>query len=152
MTDSNVNLNEESEMIYEEVLEIAKKIHPAAQVRPSRDISRGTWEIYIPTAFEEVRELPERFDGTPAADAAETYDQGVGIAGRSKLDKYAKKHGYDRLPIDCAADYYNLESEILKIYTKAVEDNGGSAAGVLDELGPQFAGMRAMLDMKWMED
>lgn len=151
MTDSTVNLNEESEKIYEEVLEIAKKIHPAAQVRPSRDISRGTWEIYIPTAFEEVRELPERFDGTPAADAFNTYDQRVEIAGRSMLDKYAKKHGYDRLPIDCAADYYNLEAEILKIYSKAVDDNGGNAVGVLDEFGPQFAGMRAMLDMKWMD-
>lgn len=151
MTDSNVNLHEESEMIYEEVLEVAKKIHSSARVRPSRD-RVGYWEIYIPTAFEEVRELPERFDGTPAADAANTYDQGVEIAGRSVLDKYAKKNGYDRLPLDCAADYYNLQAETLKIYTKAVEENGGSAVGVLDDLGPQFAGMRAMLDMTWMED
>jgi hypothetical protein len=148
VTDSNVNLNEESEKIYEEVLEIAKKIHPAAQVRPSRDISRGTWEIYIPTAFEEVRELPERFDGTPAAEAAEL----IGAHGVSALEAYARKKNYQKFPIDCAADYYNMENEQMRLYAEVFEANGGSRERALDELGPQFAGMRAMLDMKWLED
>jgi hypothetical protein len=99
-----------------------------------------------------VRELPERFDGTPAAAAAESYDLGVPIHGRSNLDKFAKKNGYEKFPIDCAADYYNLEASMKDIYQKAVDANGGVTTGVLDELGPQFAGMRAMLDMTWLED
>lgn len=148
MTDSNVNLNEESEMIYEEMLEVAKTIHPSARVRLSADISRGTWEIYIPTAIEVVRELPERFDGTPAAMAAELIDS----RGVSGLENYARKKGYDKFPIDCAADYYNMDNEVMDLMTSAMMNNGRDKDRALEEIAPQMTAMRAMLDMKWLED
>jgi hypothetical protein len=135
-------------MIYEEMLEIAKSIHPNARVRPSADISRGTWEIYIPTAVEVVRELPERFDGTPAAFAASNGDS----YNTTTLARFSRQHGYERFPIDCAADYYNLEAAMRDLFQKAVDANGGDKTAALDEVGPQFTGMRAMLDMTWLED
>lgn len=148
MTDSTVNLNEESEMIYEEMLEVAKTIHPAARVRPSADISRGTWEIYIPTAIEVVRELPERFDGTPAEFAANNGDS----YNTTTLARFARQHGYDKLPIDCAADYYNLEITQRNLFQAALDTNGGDKEAAREELFPQFTAMRATLDMKWLED
>jgi hypothetical protein len=144
---STVNLNEESEMIYVEMLEIAVKIHPNARVRKSSDISRGTWEIYIPTAVEIVDELPERFDGTPAAAAATDSD----TYNTSSLAQFSRKNGYEKLPIDCAADYFNLEADMLRIYTEELEKDSRPAPDVLHDLGPQFAGMRATLDMTWMD-
>ena len=148
MTDSNVNLNEESEMIYEEMLEVAKSIHPNARVRPSADISRGTWEIYIPTTVEVVRELPERFNGTPAEFAANNGDS----YHTTTLAQFARQNGYDKLPIDCAADYYNLELEQKHDFQRALDNNGGDKEAARDELFPKFTASRALLDMKWLED
>lgn len=147
MTDSNVNLNEESEMIYEEMLEVAKSIHPNARVRPSSD-RQGYWEIYIPTMFEEVRELPERFDSTPAAEAAELIDS----SGVSCLENYARTKGYDKFPLDCAADYYNMDNEVMELMAAAMMNNNRNKDRALEEIAPQMTAMRAMLDMKWLED
>ena len=91
------------ERTYEQMEEAAKKIHPDARVR-ILDYGQQQWEIYIPSDFVPVFDLPERFKDTPAWQQYQIFDGSHG----DLLSRWGNKNGYRDLPIEGVADYFNF--------------------------------------------
>lgn len=88
-----------------EMMVEAAAISPKARVRKS-EYFEGQWEIYIPTAYSPVTELPEAYRGTPAWEASQRVDYGHG----DELYRWGNKNGHMDSSIEEVADRYNLVS------------------------------------------
>lgn len=88
---------------YAQMRELAEAISPKAKVRKKG--SEDIWEIYIPTDFHIDVNLSEDYKGTPAWDAYNQYDAKYG----NELERWSDYSGYDELPVEAVADFYNCE-------------------------------------------
>lgn len=86
---------------FEQMQAIAQAIDPRATVHLNYD---RTWEITIPTDFEETYELGSHFDGTAAAEAHSNF-----ISGETELERWARKNYHGSEPLEIAARWFNLE-------------------------------------------
>lgn len=107
---------------YKEMTEIAQKISPEAKVRMVG--YNDQWEIYIPTVFNVSHDLDESYRGTPAWEAYKTRDS----SHDDELQRWAYKNSHREIPIEGAADYYNLMHERQAAFVKA-RDILSEAAG-----------------------
>lgn len=169
MSQISTNLDSTDSMGYEDIVAIAKDIHPHARVRRSDSFEHGDWEIYISTNFKNSHELAERFRDTPAWVAENTYAN-----GSTELGEWGDNNGYHDEILDKVADYYNLQHGIHKIFTTALNARNESTGvevgdwtemsaetfkkyrknrmAVEEEFKDQFTGMRAILDDAWLND
>lgn len=113
------------ERTYEQMMEIAKAISPAARVR-AIDFGEQKWEIYIPSEFVPTYELPESYMGTPAWAFAQSYDGTYG----NELSRWGYKNGDGSLPIEAHADYYNLQTTF-GIRQRKISEERNRAAGLV---------------------
>ena len=86
---------------FEQMQTIAQAIDPRATVHLNYD---RTWEITIPTDFEETYELGAQFAGTAAAEAHSSI-----FSGETELERWARKNYHGSEPLEIAARWFNLE-------------------------------------------
>lgn len=91
-------------------------------------------------------QLSDRFRGTPAAlvEIEFLIDKNC-----SYLENFALENGLEGQPLDCAADFYNMDFKQRLIYEQTVKINNGNASGVEAYLKPQFDAMRRYLNDFW---
>jgi hypothetical protein len=99
MTEDNRSYTPPETKSYDEMIKLAAAISPLAKLRTTYE---NTWEIYIPTEFEVVWELPEKYKNTPAWTFNEEH-----YAGESGLARWGRKNGQSSLCLEGLADIWN---------------------------------------------
>lgn len=90
---------------HEQMLAEAQKIHPDMKVRLAAD--ERSWEMFMPTPYEEHYQLEEKYRGTPAWTLYEERDNSYD----NSLQRYRHKNGFDTVPLAGVAEYINLREE-----------------------------------------
>lgn len=91
---------------YDQMVELAKKIHPDMQVRLN-GFDQNQWEMFMPTRFTEAYQLDEKFKGTAAWEMHESRDASYD----NELERYRYKNGHSGIPLDGVAELVNLSAE-----------------------------------------